>query len=369
MRVVFDVTTCAKPRRGGISTYGTQLIHACRRVAPDNEYVFAVRSHRWLKRHLLDELLAGARPRLLLDGLQWMTLGRPVDAFHSIGVRLPAVGGFPRTFMLHDLNVFEFPELSTVEWAVTRQQRIRETVARADRVLCYSENGAATLQHYVDTPREKIRVVPLGVDTDTFRRAPDERLHEVLTRHELVDRPYLFMVGEASVRKNQEGLIDAFAAAGLPDEWVLVLGGPRGAERDRLRERAQLHGLSDDRVRLPGWIAEDELPALLSGAACYVCASLHEGFGLPVIEAQACGTAVLCADRGALPETLGDSGLLFDPGEPDDFCAALRRVTSDDALRARLATAGPARVRELFSWDRVAQQTLDVLSDAAASRS
>jgi alpha-1,3-rhamnosyl/mannosyltransferase len=100
----------------------------------------------------------------------------------------------------------------------------------------------------------------------------------------------------------------------------------------------------------------------------YVCASLHEGFGLPVLEAMACGAPVLCSDRGALPETLGDCGVLFDPADARGFAAALAGLAGDAARRAELAARGPRRVAEGFSWRRVAERTLAVHVEAVASR-
>lgn len=366
MRIVFDVTSCARTSRGGISTYGWNLVEGCARVAPEHEYVLAVRSNRWMRRELIAGLLPSAPRRPLVDGFQWLTLGRPVDVFHGIGVRLPAVARFPKTVMMHDLNVFEFPELSSEEWRVSRQQRIRETVARADLVISYSEQGRDALAHFVDCPPEKVRVVPLAVDTEHFRRPPEDELQRVLAKHGLAERPYLICVGQYDGRKNHDGLLEAFAHAKLPDEWVLVLGGPRDANADTLRARGRELGLPDERLHLPGFVLEEELPALLAGAEFYVCGSLHEGFGLPVIEAQACGTAVASSDRAALRETVGDCGVLFDPADLDDFAAALQRMAGDAALRAELAARGPARVAEHYTWDTLARKSLAVLAEAAA---
>ena len=371
MRVVFDVTTCAKPRRGGIATYGWELVSACGRVAPEHEYVLALRSHRWFKRHLLADLLPGAPRRLLVDGFHRLTLGA-LDVLHGTGVRLPAVGAFPRTAIIHDLNVFEAPELTDEQWRVTRQQRIRETVARATLVLTYSEQGAASLQQHLGVPRERLRVVPLGVDTTRFRpdRPAEQRdgLAAQLAAHglaPLLERPFVLMLGDDTSRKNHAGLVRAFARAALPDDWMLALADPRPGAQDRWRAALSAEGVAPERLVVLPWIELEHLPALLGAATIYACASLHEGFGLPVVEAQACGTSVVSSDRGALPETVGDAGLLADPEDGDAFGAALRRVAEDDALRAELEARGPARIADGYTWDVVARRTLDVLEEAA----
>jgi glycosyltransferase involved in cell wall biosynthesis len=365
MRIVLDVTSCAKERRGGIGNYGAQLVQGLRRVAPDHELVMALRPQRWGQRELVADLCAGGAPRLLLDRLNPLTLRRPVDVFHGVGVRLPARGGFPRTVTLHDLNVFEFPELASDDWRRTRQARIRQTVARADLLLSYSEQGAAALGQYLGVARERVRVVPLGVDTSHFRRPDDAALARVSAKHRLDDKPYVVMVGEYSTRKNPHGLVEAFAASGLAPRWRLVLGGPRGENAEALAADGAARGLDDDTLRLPGWVDDDELPALLAGAGFCVCAARHEGFGLPVLEAQACGTPVVSSDRGALPETLGGLGLAFDPDDLEAFAGALSQMAGDDPLRSELARKGPLRVAEGYTWDHVARATLAVYEELA----
>ena len=387
MRVAFDVTTCAKPRRGGIATYGWELISACARVAPRNDYRLVLRPNRWMaRRHLRPlgvqlaeaaaavaaspEAAAEARadrdpPLLLLDAFADLCLGS-IDVLHSIGVRLPGRGRFVKVVTLHDLNVFEFPELSSPEWRDKRQARIRQTLARADLVIVYSRAGAAALQHLLGFPGDRVRVVPIGVDTTHFHPvAPDGR-RPVLERHDVAERPYVLHVGAYSARKNQRGLLAAFARAALPPDWALVLVGPTGDDAASLRIAARELRLDPTRLRLPGWVGGADYRALLSGAALCVCASLHEGFGIPVIEAQACGAPVLCSDRGALPETLGECGVLVDVTDEAAFAGALASLAADAPLRARLAECGPPRVQRDFTWERVAALTLQAYADVLA---
>lgn len=365
MRIVFDVSSCAKPQRKGIANYGAELVRHCAAVAPEHELVLAVRSHRWSKRKYVQDLLSGTRVRLLVDGLERWTLGRPVDVLQGIGVRLPGTDRFPKVVTLHDVNVFEFPELSTPEWRETRRRRIRQTVERARLVLAMSSQGARAITKHVGVAPARIRVVPEGVDLTRFRRPAPEVINRVTAAHGLDGTPYIICVGTDDLRKNHAGLLEAFAHAKLPDEWKLVLCGPRGDSAHALHARAKQLGLAQRRLVIPGWIEEEDLPPLLSGAAIYACGSLHEGFGLPVLEAQACGVAVASSNRGALPETLGDCGLLFDPTNLDDFAGALQQLAGNEMLRDELAVRGPLRVAEEFSWERVARRTLDVLEEAA----
>jgi alpha-1,3-rhamnosyl/mannosyltransferase len=375
MRLAFDVTSVVKPRRAGIAGYGWELIRAIARVAPEHELVLGVRPNRWTQRGLLDELRAalphGAALRLLVDPFADRRPLRP-DVLHAIGVRLPARISAARVVTLHDINVFEYPEVSSPEWREKRQARIRQTLERTDLAISYSEQGRAALAEHLGFPPDRVRVVPCGVDAAAFARPAEPALRAALGRHALLDAgapvPYALMIGELSPRKNQAGLIAAFGRAvrerALPPEWRLVLGGPRGAEIEELRRLARAAGLPDERLITAGWIPDADLPALLAGATIYVCCSLHEGFGLPVLEAQAAGAPVLCSDRGALRETLGDCGVLFDPADEAGFAAALAGLARDAAQRAELAARGPRRVAAEFSWERVAKLTLAAYAEA-----
>ena len=368
LKIVFDVSSCAKAQRKGIANYGASLVQAAAVVAPEHELVLAVRPHRWTKRRYVEDILPGARVRLLLDGPGARLLGADVDVLHGIGVRLPATDRFAKVVTLHDTNVFEFPELSSPEWLAKRRARIQQTVARADLVLAMSRQGQRAITEHVGVPAERIRVVPEGVDLERFRPAAPEDIARVTAKLGLDDLPYVLCIGTDDGRKNHGGLLEAFAHAGLHDRMRLVLAGPKGERAAALKARARELGLPDDRLALTGWVEDDDLPRLLAGATLYACASLHEGFGLPVLEAQACGVPVACSDRAALPETLGDCGVLFDPEDIDAFAAALTRLADDDALRTDLARRGPQRVQAHYSWARVAQQTLAAHAEAVALR-
>lgn len=370
MRVAVDLTTVAKPRMGGISGYGRHLVSTCERVAgqvqPGIEWVVAIRQNRWLSRRYVEDLLPDAPRRLLFDAAAAVIL-KDVDVFHGIGVRLPATSVCAKVVTLHDMNVFEHPELSTPQWRAKRTHRIRQTLERADLAVALSRQGAEAIVEHVGFPAERIRVVPHGVDTSRFHPATTEQVEALRQRLGLGDRPYVVSLGAFGTRKNQAGLMQAFVAANLPAEWVLVLGGPRGTGADEARAHAARVGLPADQLVLPGFVADDDVPALLTGAAFYACPSLHEGFGLPLLEAQACGLPVLSSNRGGLPETVGDVGVLFDPTDPNEFRDAIARLATEDSLRDELSRLGIQRVAERFTWERAAADMLAVWSEAAAA--
>jgi glycosyltransferase involved in cell wall biosynthesis len=172
--------------------------------------------------------------------------------------------------------------------------------------------------------------------------------------------PYIVYVGTLQPRKNLVRLVDAFGLVRQQRPNLrLVLAGQRGWLADPIFRRVEALGLQDA-VHFPGFVADADLPALLSGALCFAFPSLHEGFGFPVLEAQACGAPVLAANTSSLPEVAGEGALLVDPLDTAAIAAGLLRLADDATLRSQLRVAGFANLRR-FSWQRCAQETLAVL--------
>ncbi len=206
-------------------------------------------------------------------------------------------------------------------------------------------------------PAERIAVIPLGVEPG-FRPIHDETFLAALRHKYALPAQVILYVGTLEPRKGLDTLIAAFAtlADGFPHD--LVIAGKRGWYTEGLfRQVAQL-GLGD-RVHFTDYVPAEDLPGLLNLAEVFVFPSRYEGFGLPPLEAMACGVPVISSDAASLPEVVGDAGLLVSPGDPAALAAALRRVLLDAALRARLRVEGPERAR-LFTWDATARRTLQV---------
>jgi glycosyltransferase involved in cell wall biosynthesis len=213
----------------------------------------------------------------------------------------------------------------------------------------------------LDVPAAKVSVVHHGVRpvaclADSERRDRRERLG--------ITQPYVLFVGTVQPRKNLQRLIRAFAhvvAAGLPHRLVIV--GRMGWLTEPIRAEVVALDLTD-RIHFAGYVPDDDLPALYCGADAFAFPSLYEGFGMPVLEALACGVPVVASDTTSLPEIVGDAGVLIDPLDEAAIGDALVRVLADASLRARLAVAGPERAAH-FSWERCARETLAVLEGAA----
>jgi glycosyltransferase involved in cell wall biosynthesis len=204
---------------------------------------------------------------------------------------------------------------------------------------------------------ERIQVVPLGV-SETFRPAPLEQVKEIRRRYALED-PYLLVVGSLEPRKNLARLFRAWELIyNKTTANVLAVAGVSGRNFRDAGFAAAPAG-----VQFLGYAAEDGLPALYSGASGLVFPSVYEGFGLPALEAMACGTPVIASRAASLPEVVGDAGLLFDPFDVEEMSEAIATLLEDTGLRDELRQRGLARARQ-FSWEATTQMTWEVLCQA-----
>jgi glycosyltransferase involved in cell wall biosynthesis len=247
-------------------------------------------------------------------------------------------------------------------WAARRQATLLVTVSEASRRGIGERFGIAP---------KRIVVVGEGADP-AFRPLPrDAAMAEALARFGLRERRFVLYVGGISPHKNLGSLLQAFAGVRKQPGWEdlrLVLAGDCSGDvfysaYDSLRRQAALLQLGDSMI-FPGYLADEQLVYLYNAAAAFVLPSLLEGFGLPAIEAMACGAPVVVSNRGALPEVVGPAGVVFDPGMPHGLPEALQRVLTDGALQEQLRRFAPARAAE-FSWERAACTMLEALREVA----
>ena len=365
LRVGLDVSSAARARGRGIARYVRSLTAALAALEDGPEAVLFLRNRHFLRRgHLRG--LAPRSPRRWLLG-PWGRLG-DLDLFHGLGLRLPARSPVPRLLTLHDLRGLDGQEWTDARWIRLRSARLRETVARAEGILCPTAWGRERLFHFFpDFPRERSAVVPLGVDLERFRPADPEEARRVLARHG-VDRPFLLQVGHLNVHKNPETVLEAFAGSGAAaaGHLLVFVGGAAPDYRPRFEEavrRNPAHG----QVR---WIPEvpaADLPSFYTLAELVLFPSLYEGFGLPVLEAQACGAAGLVSDRPPLAEVAGEAWPAVPALDAEAWRRALDRMLVDAALlessRRRSLERAPR-----FAWERIARETLAVQEALARGR-
>lgn len=298
--------------------------------------------------------------------LSWEMRSRPPDLLFVPSHVLPLVHPHRSVVTVHDLGYHYYPQAHTLSQNLYLRWSTRYNARAATTVLADSEATRADLLHYYRIPEGKIIVVYPGRDETLAPVADLEALAAVRARYSLAD-PYLLYVGTLHPRKNLVRLVQAFAALlrsgpeSIPSDLQLVLAGQKGWLYEEIFAQVRKLGLTG-RVVLTGYVPDADLAALLSGALAFVFPSLYEGFGLPVLEAMACGTPVVCSGVSSLPEVAGDAALLVDPLDVEALAEALGRIATDDELRASLVGRGFGQVRR-FSWRRCAEQTLQVLEE------
>lgn len=298
-------------------------------------------------------------------------LSEPPDLLFVPSHVLPLAHPRCTAVTVHDLGYHYYPEAHTTFQNIYLRWSTRHNARAATRVLADSEATRQDLIRYYDTPKEKIAVVYPGRDETLAPVAGAESLAGLRARYRLSDT-YLLFVGTLHPRKNLVRLVQAFASllqtlaatSNQPnDEPQLVLAGQKGWHYEEIFAEVRRLGLTD-RVVLTGYLPDADLAGLLSGALAFVFPSLYEGFGLPVLEAMACGTPVICSRVSSLPEVAGDAALLVDPLDTGQISQALYQIVVDEGLRRVLVERGFQQVQR-FSWRRCAQETLQVLEDAA----
>jgi glycosyltransferase involved in cell wall biosynthesis len=232
---------------------------------------------------------------------------------------------------------------------------------RADRVLTDSEVSKWDIVRLLDIPSERVRVIYLAVD-DIYQPVLDEHRLAATRRKYGLPESYLLYLGGFDQRKNVPTLLKAFAQLARDSRVHLVVAGRLPEKGSTFfpdpRPIVQELGI-EERVVFTGWVPEEDKPAVYSGARALVFPSLYEGFGLPPLEALACGTPVVASNRGSLPEIVGEGGLLLEPDDVEGLAEAMKRLLNDDTLWGDLRQKGLAHAAS-FSWEKTAQETLAV---------
>ncbi|MBE2200940.1 MAG: glycosyltransferase family 4 protein [Anaerolinea sp.] len=373
MRIGIDVTA-AVAQGAGIGRYTRELVRALAHEAQPYQYVlFSAKPPAALP--VANPLPTGAhiryRPAPLSERwlyrlwyrlwlplpVQWVT--GELNLFHSPDFVLPPVrGDVPTLLTVHDLSFVHYPHVFTPALIKYLNRVVPRSVARATHILADSEATRRDLTTIWNVPEAKITVLYSGVD-GRFRpvQSADE-ITAVRAKYDLGEQPYVVSVGTIQPRKNYQMLIRAFAplAAELPHN--LFIAGGTGWLYEEMMMEIERQGLNG-RVRFIGFVDDDDLPALYSGASLFAFPSLYEGFGLPLLEAMGCGVPVLTSNASSLPEVAGEAAVQLAPDDETGWTAAMRDLLQDPAQRTRLVTAGFRQARQ-FTWQKSAQKLLHV---------
>jgi len=291
---------------------------------------------------------------------------REIDLLHGLVNVLPLSGRIPGVVTVHDLSFVRMPQKLPAAKRTYLQRFSRVSVGQARRVIAVSQQTADDLIHYFGAPASKIDVVYNGVGEEFSPGKEDENI-EFRHRHGLPER-FLLYLGTLEPRKNLPLLVKAYARWQRADDVALVLAGAKGWFYDEIFRLVDELGVAD-RVHFPGYVPSTELPAWYRAATGFVYPSLFEGFGLPILEAMACGAPVLCSTAPSLLEVAGDAALTVTIDHENEnanisaLTNGLDRLVYEPALRQELRRRGIAQAAT-FSWRRTAQQTVHVYEQA-----
>jgi len=291
----------------------------------------------------------------------WVLRQIGADLVHGPVFVGPLLAHCPVVVTIHDLSFIRCPDLSRPANRLYRTVLTRLSAQRARRLIAVSAHAAAESTRLLGVPRERVDVIYHGVDP-VFRPLPVDEVAAFRRDRGLPER-FVFFVGTLEPRKNLVRLVEAFAR--IRDGRVrLVLAGGKGWLYDDLFAKVEALEL-DEEVVFPGYVMNDELSLWYNAATVFSYPSVYEGFGLPVLEAQACGTPVLTSNTSSLPEAAGDGALMVDPYDVEELAAGLDRLLTDEPLRHELRERGLAHARQ-FSWPRTARETACVYRRAMA---
>lgn len=367
MRIGIDYTSAVR-QKAGIGRFTRGLIGALPALDHENSYRLFVAGRgvqvpalpapnfKLCNVPLTDHETALIWQRLRLPIPIELCLGRS-DIFHSPDYVLPPTLSGRKVLTVHDLSFLRVPQYAHPLLREYLERVVPRSVRRADLILA---DSACTRQDVIElfgVPAERVLVIYGGLEGH-FQPVTDEATLAAVRQRYGLERPFILGVSTLEPRKNFCGLIEAFARLSerrrLPHD--LVIAGGKGWLYEPIFAKVRELGL-EARVRFPGHVADDDLPALYSLAACLAYPSFYEGFGFPPLEAMACGTPVVATRTSSLPEAVGEAGILIDPYDLESLSDGLDRVLHDETLRATLVAAGREQARQ-FTWERAGQELL-----------
>jgi len=282
-----------------------------------------------------------------------------IDLFHSPDFVLPAISGdVPSLLTVHDLSFVHFPDTFTPALINYLNGVVPRSVDRATHILADSQATKEDLVNIWNVPQNKITVLYSGV-SGKFRPVTEkEQLRLVREKYGLGDDPYFLSVGTVQPRKNFQMLFRAFEPVAKEFEHNLFIAGGKGWLYEKVLVDIERRGLTD-RVRFIGFVDDADLPALYSGATLFLFPSIYEGFGLPLLEAMACGVPVITSDASSLPEVSGEAAIQLSPEQPERWTSAIMELLNDPGRRAALVAAGFIQART-FTWTKASRQLASI---------
>lgn len=371
MTIGIDASRANKSEKTGTEWYSYHLVQELKKIT-DPKDQFVLYSREKLRDEIGDlppnwksRVLNWAPKKLWTQiRLSWEMWQRPPEMIFIPAHTIPLIHPDKVVTTCHDVAFLRLPE--AYDWLALKYHKfaIKFAIRHAAKIISVSEFTKNELVEFFKISPGRIAVVPNGYDSERYKIIEDkEAMAKVLEKYKITE-PYILYAGRMELKKNTPGLVEAFGLLKKSSKfqvpsYKLVLVGQPGFGYEKVIKAIADNDLQND-VIMPGWVAREDLPHLMNGAAVFVFPSLYEGFGIPILEAMACGTPVVASGIPALREVAGEAAYLVDPYSPENMAEGINRVLTDEHLREDLKIRGLERARQ-FSWERCAKETWEVL--------
>lgn len=286
-------------------------------------------------------------------------IGQKPDVFASLGHYGPYISNVPYAVTIFDLSYLHFPEMFSKNDLYQLVNWSKRSILKSKHIFAISQSTKDDIVKNYDVSSSKITVTYMGYDSKSFRPQTKSKIEKIKRKYK-IPGDYIIFVGTLQPRKNVEKLLESFSIIHNPYPLIhLVVVGRKGWMYETIFAKVKELNLESN-VVFTDFVPQSDLPSLISGAKAYVLPSLWEGFGIPVVEAQACGVPAIVSNVSSLPEIVGDSAILIKPTDPASIAEAIKSVLRDEKHRERLTESGYKNVKR-FSWQKCAKDTLKVL--------
>ena len=367
-----EATRANKPQKTGVEWYAWHVIQELKKLTVGNPHSWILYSNAILTNGLeqLPENWYEVRlPWILPYGWTQLRLSfelyrRPIDVMWFPGSTLPRILPKKSVVTVHDIGFHRFPELYPARQRTIHERAMKEIASRATRILTVSEFSAREMVDAYGIDPKRIAITPCGIDHEVYRRVTDPAVVEDCLRRYQIAPPFFVYVGRIEKKKNVTTLIRAFTQfktrRGVGDPHRLVLIGSHGFGYEEVQRAIDQSAVRSDILQL-GYVPEQDIPAILQSAEALIQPSWIEGFGIPPIQAMACGCPVISSTGGSLPEVCGDAALFFSPSSFEELVHQMAKIVEDSGVRQTLHDAGISQAAR-FTWQRTAELTVPALT-------
>ncbi|MBU4349100.1 glycosyltransferase family 4 protein [bacterium] len=378
MKIALDITPLTRRKRTGIENYIFNLCKNFPLVDKENEYVLFANSfgHYESLKTAAEEV--GVRNYQNMSAkisrvpgtffkLLWKYVHAPsaerlvggIDIFHASDRLDPPLKKAKLVVTIYDLTPIKFKEFFTEKAARYFAEYFKSVIPKADMVVAISQCTKNDILEYFDIAEDRIQVTPLAAN-DNYKRILDKEVIDGIKEKYGIDKNYVLFVGTLEPRKNIANLVRAYSI--LPDylkrDHLLVICGKKGEYYEEIFKTVEKLGL-EDKVIFTGYVPDKDIPLLMNGAEIFVYPTFYEGFGLPLIEAMACGTPVISSNISSIPEVIGNAGILINPNDVEELNDAILKLLTSETLKNQLSKKGLKQARK-FSWKTTAKKTVEI---------